>query len=271
VKTSIDGKPAVQVAIRDITERKRSEAALRESEEKYRSFIERANDGIVVVQDGILKMCNRAITEFWGGSIEQILGKNFTDFIHPDALPEVVNRYNQRMAGESPPSIYETIFMRKDGSKFYVELNAGIISYEGRNADLVIVRDVNERRKIEMALRESEATARALMNAPIDSVILSDPKGIILALNETAALRFGKRGDELVGVLGDYLLPEDQARSRRSLISRVLETKEMIRFEDERDGIWFDTVAYPIMSETGEVIKVAIVARDITDRKNAER
>ena len=77
--------------------------------------------------------------------------------------------------------------MRKDGSRSYVELNAGIISYEGKNADLVIIRDINERKKAEETLRESEATARALLNAPTDSVILIDDQGIILALNEIAA------------------------------------------------------------------------------------
>ena len=66
VRTSFGGKPAIQVALRDISESKRAENALRESEEKYRTLIERANDGIVVIQDNIVKMCNHYITEFWG-------------------------------------------------------------------------------------------------------------------------------------------------------------------------------------------------------------
>jgi PAS domain S-box-containing protein len=105
------------------------------------------------------------------------------------------------------------------------------------------------------------------MNAPTDSVILMDTQGIILALNETAALRFGRRTDELIGVLADDLLPEEIARSRRALVTQVLEKKQMVRFEDERDGRWYDTVAYPITSGTGEVIKIAIIARDITKRR----
>jgi PAS domain S-box-containing protein len=271
VKTNIAGKPAVQVALRDITESKRSEEALRESEEKYRTLIERANDGICVVQDKIVKMCNDYITKFWGGSAEEILGRSFTDFIHPDALSEVLDRYNRRMTGETPPTIYESILKRKDGSRFYAELNAGIVSYEGMPANLIIIRDINERKKVEETLRESEGTARALLNAPTDSVILMDTKGIILALNETAALRFGKRSDELIGILADDLLPEEVARSRRLLVTQVLEKKEMVRFLDERNGFWFDTVAYPIVNETQDVKKIAIIARDITEQKNTEK
>jgi PAS domain S-box-containing protein len=271
VKTTFKGKPAIQVAIRDTTERKRVEMELRESEEKYRTLVNRANDVICVIQEGIIKMCNPRLPEFWGGSGEEITGRPFTDFVHPDALSKLIDIYKRRISGESPPSIYETTLMHRDGSKSFVEVNAGVIGYEGRPADLVIVRDINNRKKADDALRESEATARALMNAPTDSVILTDSQGIILALNETAASRFGRWSDELVGILADDLLPKKVAQSRRFLVSKMLETKTMVRFEDERDGRWYDTVAYPIAGENGEVTRFAIISRDITDRKNTEK
>ena len=268
---SYGGSPADLIIIRDINERKKIEAALRESEEKYRTLINQANDVISIVQDGVIKMCNPRLAEFWGGSIEEVLGKPFTDFVHPEALHEVIDRYNRRMAGESPPSLYETVCMRKDGSKSYVELNAGIISYKGKNADLVIVRDINERKKAEETLRESEATARELLNAPTDSVILIDCEGKILALNEIAASRFGKRSDELVGIMSYDILPKEVAQLRRSLMAPVLEKREMVRFVDQRDGRWYDTVAYPIVNESGNVKKIAIIARDVTEQKNIEK
>jgi PAS domain S-box-containing protein len=267
------GKPVAVLEIsRDITDKKKVDDELRESEEKYRTLIERANDGIVVIQDNIVKMCNHYITEFWGGgTIDQMVGRNYMDFIHPDALPDIVDRYNRRMAGESLPSIYESTLKRKDGSRFFAELNAGIISYEGRPANLIIVRDINERKRTENTLRESEVTARALINAPTDSVLLIDDQGMILALNEIAASRFGKRGDELVGTMSYDLLPKEIAQLRRSLMAPVLEKKEMVRFMDERAGRWYDTVAYPILNETGEVKKIAIIARDITEQKTFEK
>ena len=270
VKTTFNGKPAIQVAIRDTTERKRVEMELRESEEKYRTLVNRANDVICVIQDGVIKICNPRLPELWGRSDEDITGRPFTDFVHPDALSELIDIYKRRISGESAPSIYETTLMHKDGSKSFVEVNAGVIVYEGRPADLVIVRNINDRKKAEDTLRESEATARALMNAPTDSVILTDSQGIILAINETAASRFGRRPEELVGILADDLLPKEVAQSRRFLVSKMLETKTMVRFEDEREGRWYDTVAYPIVSENGKVTKIAIISRDITDRKNTE-
>jgi PAS domain S-box-containing protein len=271
VRTSLGGKPAIQVALRDITESKQTEKALRESEEKYRTLIERANDVIFIIQDGIVKMCNPRFPEFWGGSMGEIIGKKISDFVHPDCLPTVIRRYKQRMAGENPPSIYESIFIRKDGSKSFVELNAGIISYEGKPADLIIVRDINERKRLEKTLRESEATAWALINGSTDSVLLIDSQAIILALNETAASRFGKRSDELIGRMSYDLLPKEVAQLRQSLMAPVVEKKEPVRFVDEREGTWYDTVAYPILDETGEVKKIAIIARDITEQKTFEK
>jgi PAS domain S-box-containing protein len=141
---------------------------------------------------------------------------------------------------------------------------------EGQRGVSVLLEDITDRKRAEEALRQSEATARALINAPTDSVFLLDSTGIILELNETAARRLGRPKDELLGVLADTFLPEEIAQARRSIISQAIERKKAIRFEDERGGKWFDTVAYPIISDGGEVNKIAIISRDITDRKRAE-
>ncbi|MDD1697812.1 MAG: PAS domain S-box protein, partial [Methanoregula sp.] len=153
VKTTFNGKPAVQVAIRDITKYRRLDEKLHESERKYRSVINHANVGICVIQDNVIKMCNRCAAEFWGDSIENTVGRAFTDFIHPDVLSDVVDRYHRRMAGEKLPEMYETVLIRKNGDKFYAELSASIISYEGKPADLAIIRETNERKKAEDALQ----------------------------------------------------------------------------------------------------------------------
>jgi PAS domain S-box-containing protein len=254
----------------DITERKRAEEALRESEEKYRTLVERANDGICVIQDGIVKICNSRIPEYWGGSIEEIVGRGFQEFIHPDAMPLVMDWYNRRMRGESPPRVYNTILRRKDGSRSFVEVNAGIILYDGRPADLLILRDINERKKAEDELRKSEATIRALIDTPVDSLLLVDPEGIILEGNTTFAKRLGMTVEELKGRCVYDLPPPDLAKSRKSRIENIVRTGEPDRYEDQRAGLWFDNSLHPILDADGNVIKIAIIARDITDRRQME-
>jgi PAS domain S-box-containing protein len=139
----------------------------------------------------------------------------------------------------------------------------------GQKGVSVILEDITQRKQGEWALLESEATARALMNSPTDTVILMDTRGIILDLNETAAFKFKKSGDNLIGTLADTLLLPEVAKSRRALTTRVIETKQIVRYEDERDGRWYDTVAYPVIVD-GEVTRIAMIARDITDRKKSE-
>jgi PAS domain S-box-containing protein len=151
VKTTVNGKPVILVAIRDITERKRIETELRESEENYRTLVELENDVVCVVQEGIIKTCNPRLEYYWGGPLSEIIGRPFTDLIHSDTLPELINNYKRRMSGESLPTRYETTLMHKDGSRSFVEMNASVIMYKGKPADLVVVRDINERKRAEAA------------------------------------------------------------------------------------------------------------------------
>ena len=70
----------------DITEREEMEKALRESEEKYRNLVERANDGVCIIQDKSVKYCNRRLAELWGGDVAEVIGRPFLDFVHPESL-----------------------------------------------------------------------------------------------------------------------------------------------------------------------------------------
>ncbi len=266
-----DGRKGVSVILENITRQRQAANALRESEDRYRKLVEISPDAVFLHRDGKILYANPAAIRLLGAShSDELVGKNIFDFILPASQEIVRTNIRKDLEGQASPRI-ELHMIRLDGASIIVEGQGIATVIDGLPAVQVAIRDVTEQKRTEEALRESETTSRALINAPTDSVILTDSKGIILALNETAALRFGKRNEDLVGVLADDLLPEELARSRRLIISQILETKEMIRFEDERDGIWFDTVAYPVLSKTGDVNKIAIVARNITEQKNFEK
>jgi PAS domain S-box-containing protein len=270
--TLINGIPAVQVAIRDITKQKQVENALHESEKKYRSIIDRANDVICIIQEGIIKMCNPRLPEFWGGSIEEIIGKPISEFIHPDARSEVIDRYNRRMAGESPPSIYETILMRKDGSKSFVELNAGIISFDGKNADLVIIRDINDRKKACDALRESEARVRLILDSTDDIIILQNPEGRYLYFNSAA--RYGVSEEEMLGKTPYDFIDKESADRIVERVKKVAKTGVSIRedspFVWKGQTLWFSDSLSPVRDMNGTTTAVVTISQNITDRRKAE-
>ena len=272
----IVGKPVAVLEIsRDITDQKKADDELRESEEKYRTLIERANDGIVVIQDNIVKMCNHYITDFWGGgTIDQMVGRNFTDFIHPDALPDVVNRYNRRMAGESVPSIYESILKRKDGSRFFAELNAGIISYEGKPADLIIVRDINERKKVQDALSQSESLYRTLAEASNDLIFVVDRNDRVEYVNSYAAAIMNKTVSQIIGSPRHILFPPEVAKTQKKALETVFETGTSIRREGPLTFAgqthWFDHVLTPLRDADNHIRSVLGISRDITERRRME-
>ncbi|MCP4538152.1 MAG: PAS domain S-box protein [Chloroflexi bacterium] len=135
---------------------------------------------------------------------------------------------------------------------------------------VLTVLNTTERVQIEQALRESKETARALLDAPTDTAILINLEGTILALNETAAHRFGARVDELVGVCGYDLLPPDLAKSRKIWVDKVVHSGEPVRFEDERAGIIFDSHIHPVFNAQGQVARLAVFGRDITEHKQIE-
>ncbi|MCX6692297.1 MAG: PAS domain S-box protein, partial [Methanoregula sp.] len=255
---------------RDITDRKKAEQALRESEDRYRKLVEISPDGVILHREGKIVYMNPAALDLLGFSQpDDVIGSNVLDLIHPAFRNTISKNIQKDIRGESTPAV-ELQMLRADGTSLTVEGRGMRTFIGGKPAVQVAIRDITERKRAEEALCQSEATARALINAPTDSVMLLDTRGVTLELNETAARRLGKPKDELIGVLADSVLPEEVAHARRSIISRVIDTKEAVRFEDHRNGIWFDTVAYPVIGANGEVTRIAIIARDITDRRLIE-
>jgi PAS domain S-box-containing protein len=115
-------------------ERKRMEEALRESEEKYRSVVELANDGIAIIQENLLKYVNPRLTQMAGYSVDELIDTPFADYIYPDELSQVLEYFKRRMSGEKVPSTYAAGLRQKNGSKIDVEFNAGIITYQKKPA-----------------------------------------------------------------------------------------------------------------------------------------
>jgi PAS domain S-box-containing protein len=135
------------------TNYKRAKKKLQECDEKFRNLVERANDGIAIIQDTGFKYANPYLAEMVGYSIDELFQKTYTDFIHPDELPMVTERHKRRLAGEKVPSIYESAVMRKDGRKVLVEFNVRESVSHGKPIFFVIIRDITERRKAEKIQR----------------------------------------------------------------------------------------------------------------------
>ena len=165
----------------------------------------------------------------------------------------------------------DEVLWRKDGSAFPVEYTSVPIRKNNSIAGTVVVfRDISQRKKDEQVLRESRATARGLLDATQESLLLLDKEGIIIAVNQTAASRHQRTPEELIGKNRFDLLPPHLGESRKVHFNNVLQTGNPADFEDIREGMVFHNIYHPVQDKTGGIIGVAIFAQDITERKHME-
>jgi two-component system cell cycle sensor histidine kinase/response regulator CckA len=152
----ISGTKKSVASLTDITEHKRIEEALRESEEKYRLLVENANDAIFIAQDEVVKFPNPRVEELTGYSVEELAKKPFIEFIHPGDRGMVLERHLKRLKGEDFPSTYPFRIINRSGQELWVELSTVLISWEGRPATLNFIRDITEKKKVEIKLLQSQ-------------------------------------------------------------------------------------------------------------------
>jgi PAS domain S-box-containing protein len=255
-------------------EHERTQEALGESEEKYRILVEQANDGILIVQDGMIKFANRRLAQANGRTVEELLNTNFLDYVRPDEVPEVANRYHRRLAGVDVEQVYETVLLHRDGHEIPVEVNAGAITYQGRPAVFAFVRDHTERKQAEEALRESNETLRALINASPLAIMAIDPDSKVTMWNPAAERIFGWTEGE---ILGQYnpMVPPDKLVEHEKLRARAFSGDAFTGVEvvrKRKDGTVVDVSlsTAPVYGSDGRIKSMMAVVEDISERKRTE-
>ena len=152
-----DNKPmGLRGIIIDLSDIRRAEETLRDSEEKYRLLIENATDAIFIAQDEILKFANPKAEELTGYSVEELAKIPFIDIIHPEDRDIVLERHVKRLKGEEIPSIYSFRILNRLGEVLSVELNTVLISWEGRPATLNFLRDITAQKRLEAQLQQAQ-------------------------------------------------------------------------------------------------------------------
>lgn len=255
-------------------------AALRRSEERYRSVTENFAEGILVIQDARMAYANPSVLDLIGYAWDELEGREFLPFVHPDFREMVLANYRKRITGEPVEPRYDLQILHRSGEPVWVELGAVVIPWQGRPATLSFVSDIRARKRAEAALRESEEQLRRseqryrelFDNASEGIVVVQDGK-FVMANRAALALTGYSETLAIGGGFIDMVHPDDRAdaidRHRRRMQGELPERRHEMRVMRADGSVaWVETSAMTIQWE-GRPAALTFVA-DISDRKRLE-
>lgn len=263
-----EGNRAV-LTLEDISSRKNSESALMEREQRY-SALFRENKSIVLLiepESGDIIDANPSAQRFYGWTQDEFRMKNIHD-INILTREELHIEMQRVLHGERDHYIFR--HRRAFGDIKDIEVYSGPVELDGRSLLLSVIHDISHRVRAERRLEESERTARALIDANMETSYLIDRDGTYITMNDVTAQRLNGKKEDFIGKNCFEIMPPDLARSRKTILDKVMKSKMPVRYEDERGGIILDNNAYPILGPDGEVSHIALYSMDITIRKKAE-
>jgi PAS domain S-box-containing protein len=260
---------------RDITERKRAEEALKESEEKFRTLSDESPNMIFINVRGRIVYANKRGEEVTGYTVEELCSEdfNFLDLIAPDCRDLVEASFGRHTRGEDIVP-YEYTLITKDGRRVEVIMASKLIDYGGETAIFGIVTDITKRKRAEEALRESEKKYRSVIENIQDVFYRSDLKGCLLMGSPSGARMFGYDSvDEMIGLPLDSFWPDPE--QRKQLLARIKATgsvKDLEAVLKRKDGTTFNAsfTTHFYYDEHGNLMGTEGIIRDITERKRAE-
>jgi|GEM_PF-3565969 len=258
---------AFQGNFRDVTEKKAIEERLKESEELFRKLAERSLIGVYLIQNGIFKYVNPKLAEDLGYRVEEVLGRRFSDFVHPEDR-KVVDGLEAEIKGDSVS--HKVRVIRKDGETRTFEIIGSKIAFKGEAAVIGTAIDVT---KEEAYKKKLEEYRRFYQNAQ-DLFFILDSKARFVEVNPRYAEMLGYKTEELIGHTARRFFDPSELDVAREMFRRVMEG-ESVRYEakaipkDRKNVYTVEIILWPVF-ERNRIVGAEGIVRDITERKRME-
>lgn len=267
----------------DITEWKRTEQALMESEERFRSIFEKSPTGIALSDTSFrFVMVNPKFCTMLGYPEDELVGKKFSDITHPDYIAADMENIRKLMRGEIQQYTIEKQYLAKNGDTIWGGLARSLIRDNSGSPRLclAIVEDISDRKKTEHALRRSEENYRQLVENASTLIMKTNIKGEITFFNEYAQKFFGYSEQEILGRrLIDTIVPRTESDTARDLEyivkDEIVHPEKYFNHENENvrkngERVWINWRNRPILDAKGTVKGLISFGTDLTERRRAE-
>lgn len=248
---------------------------LQASEERTRSIIENAADGIIVINvAGVIQSFSPAAEKIFGYSAEEVIGKKINGLMpapyhseHDDYLKRYIETGEKRVVGQNR----EVVGLRKDGTEFPMDLAVGDAVVGNERIFTGIVRDITDRKEAEQTMHE---VFQIIDQMPMN-VFVRDVGGRFTHINPAYEKFYRLKKEDVIGKTVDEVLPKHEAaftlHDRDVLETGKLETVEETNETSDGEKVIFEVIKFPIADLEGNTVAVAGLDVDITDRKNLER
>ncbi len=272
-------RAGISVFVKDITDRKKAEESLQQSEEKYRALFDSSGIGMFVMDAETTRIviCNQAATKMFGfSSVEEAIGVNPLDFILPEDKEKAFEITLKEMFEQDLRRTHEYRVVNKDGREGWASVTGARIMHEGKLAGLVSITDVTERKQAVEALMQSEERYRTMLEEMEDAYFEVDLGGHFTFINNSVCRDLGYSKEELMGMSYKNFTAEDDIESVFRVFNEVYQTgvpnKGFSWKTTRKDGShgFAETSVSPIRNSKGEIIGFRGVGRDITERKQTE-
>lgn len=268
--------------VQDITGRKLTEAALRLSEERFRTVFNNAAAGMVTLSpDGRFLDVNQAFCNFTGYAKEELLKLRVREITHHDDLEETAKNYRRLVDGQSRVLDYHKRYLRKDGTIVWGHVSMALVQdAEAKPLYYIgLVQDVTESRRVQDQIRESQQMLRLVLDYIPQAVFWKDRNSVYLGCNRNFARIAGmERPQDVIGKTDfDLAWTREEAEFFQACDRRVMEadTPELHIIEPQLQAsgkqAWLDTNKVPLHDAEGKVVGVLGTFEDITERKAAEQ
>ena len=263
--------------VHDVTKRKKAEEDLRFSEEKFRSITEQIDDYISISDiNGIIFYASPASRAMFQHEPNEIIGHHFMDFIEDSYLQKAIDAFQNGIAEKRKAVNLELKLKRKDGSTFFAELNGSKIEFGDEPRVLVVVRDITERKKAEIALELTKQSYVDIINSVSEAIYVLDENATFINVNRGAREMYQLSNEELIGKTpADVAAPGlNDLKQIQKLLQNVFKTGIPVTFEFwavRSTGEIFPKEVIVNKSRYFEKDVLVATARDITERKAAQQ